>query len=226
MINFVRSYLQEMTQTFLKIGNIMLIMSIVCFGCRTGNSGSRGNNPAGQPAAVSSPENGPYEAYSDSILVEKGTYTDGERTGLWTSWYPNGQIKAEGHYVDGVKNGMWVQWYDDGEVMWKGEWDMGKRIITHPGVNDAMLKFLGNQPQGNVMLRDSTYRLQIRIANIPTELLFVEVSSGKLVAGDAPDHFIYYPPKDSSVKIIVGYYPDPDFRDFRNLVTEFRFTIQ
>jgi len=40
---------------------------------------------------------------------------DGERDGLNTTWYENGQKRWEGTYKDGKKEGLFTNWYENGQ---------------------------------------------------------------------------------------------------------------
>jgi sulfatase modifying factor 1 len=54
------------------------------------------------------------EYYFSKYPESFGTYKDGKRDGLWTTWYDNGQKKDEGTYKDGKSIGKWTYWYEDG----------------------------------------------------------------------------------------------------------------
>jgi len=168
---------------------------------------------------------GLWEVYKDSILISKGSYVDGEPDGPWTYLYENGQLKEEGNFDQGMKNGMWVEWYSDGGLMWKGEWKDGKR---HVGYADAKAEvtFIGQDLQDNVLTHENTYRLRIRITNIPVNNLFVDVNSGSITREAESDHFILNTPSDTILTMTIGYMPDLKFKDFRNLVREIDFRIR
>ena len=199
-----------------------LIIIFILTGCKSGKPNSGDGNGSDKTELVQ--EDGTYKEYKDSALVARGKYENGKPEGLWTYWYTNGQMKAEGHYTNGLKNGMWIEWYDDGAIMWKGEWNMGSRTIQIPRL-DPELKFLGDTNEESVLKRDSVYNFQIRIPNIPAELLFIEGENGIIRSDKKPDRFICIPSAGTSMKIIVGYYPDTAFRDFRNLVREYEFRV-
>jgi hypothetical protein len=209
----------------MKCYHLILFSSLLIFvlltGCRSGNAPVGDGNESDRAASIR--EDDVYEEYMDSVLVARGKYEDGKPEGLWTYWYTNGEMKAEGHYKDGLKNGMWIEWYDDGMLMWKGEWNMGTRTIQEPP-GDAEIKFMGNREEGSLK-RDSVYHLRIRVPNIPAELLFIEGENGIIRPERKPDRFICIPSAGESMKIIVGYYPDTAFTDFRNLVGEYEFNI-
>ena len=44
----------------------------------------------------------------------EGFYKDGERDGLWTSWYENGQKSFEGTFKNKKRDGLWTSWYENG----------------------------------------------------------------------------------------------------------------
>ena len=54
--------------------------------------------------------------YSDSEQLEIRYHVkNGEREGLWTEWYKNGQKKLEGIYKVGKREGLWASWYENGQ---------------------------------------------------------------------------------------------------------------
>jgi hypothetical protein len=166
-----------------------------------------------------------WKIYEDSILISKGAYVDDLREGPWTSWYISGQKKEEGNYKKGIKEGMWIEWYPDGEIMWKGEWINGTREIGHPE-NQLKVTILGINPDDNILVADSTYRINIRILNIPADNIFVEVSNGQITKEAKSDLFILKTTSDSMLTMAIGYIPDLNFKDFRNLVSEIDFELR
>ncbi len=65
--------------------------------------------------------------YENGQKVEEGTYKDGERDGLWTKWYENGQKVEEGTYKDGERDGLWTKWYENGQKVEEGTYKDGER---------------------------------------------------------------------------------------------------
>jgi antitoxin component YwqK of YwqJK toxin-antitoxin module len=49
-------------------------------------------------------------------LLQKGTFVDGEKTGLWERWSPEGNLIDRGHREDGKKTGEWQYFAADGSV--------------------------------------------------------------------------------------------------------------
>ncbi len=168
---------------------------------------------------------GPWKIYTDSILISEGSYVDGEPDGLWTYLYENGQMKEEGNFDQGVKNGMWVEWYSDGGLMWKGEWKDGKRHVGYANAKAEVTFITGQDLQDSVLTHENLYRLRIRITNIPVGNLFVEVDNGSITREAESDHFILNTSSNKILTMTIGYMPDLEFKDFRNLVREIDFRI-
>jgi hypothetical protein len=203
----------------------LLLAGFTNNGCRPDRSGSVESEVVLNQLNRSGMKQGPWEIYSDSILVAKGHYTNGTQEGLWTYYYKNGHMKEEGHYRNGIKEGMWVEWYPDGDIMWKGEWVNGTRNIGKIEA-DPRITFLGSGGASELLTMDSVYDIQIRIPNIPTSHLFVEVDHGTIASVNHTDHFILHTSEDSSLTLAVGYIPDLQFPDFRNLVQEYQFNLK
>ncbi len=204
---------------------LLFVSGIISTGCKTMHSDESVFNGEINQFDRSGNKQGPWKIYEDSVLIAQGIYIKGTPDGLWTYWYPNGQLKEEGRYDHGIKTGMWVEWYEDGECMWKGEWENSKRQVAYPDAK-AEIRFIGKTPGDNILTHDSTYYLNIRIQNIPVKLLFVETNSGSISRQEESDIFILNTSSDTSLTLSVGYIPDLDFKDFRNLVREFEFKIR
>jgi antitoxin component YwqK of YwqJK toxin-antitoxin module len=200
---------------------MLYIMGVLSFGCTSCNQNSKGINQVDNAGM----KQGKWEIYSDTVLVARGTYVDGKQDGLWTFWYKNGQMKEEGRYSKGVKNGMWVEWYRDGDIMWKGEWENGSRQIKSRGAK-AEITIIGQDHLNHVLAVNSLYRLRIRIQNVPASNLFVEVSNGEITREENTGLYLLRTSSDSMFTMAIGYVPDLNFMDFRNLVSEVDFTLR
>ncbi len=212
---------------------ILILLVMISPACKTGHrtrAALNGKESIGEinQADSSGLKQGLWKIYEGDVLIAEGTYLGGEPDGLWTYWYENGQKKEEGNYARGMKNGIWVEWYQDGAVMWKGEWENGERQIVSPSetAENTFISFVGRQPQDNILIRDSTYYLRIRIMNIPVTHLFVETDKGSIAKGPEPDLFILQPSTDTVLTLAIGYLRDIEFPDFRNLVREIDFIVR
>jgi hypothetical protein len=210
----------------LRIYTFLLVsLLVLSSGCTSGGSEGKGDPVELNQVNGSGKREGPWEILSGDVMVARGSYVNGKPDGLWTRWYPSGQMKEEGHYIKGIKSGMWVEWYEDGVVMWKGEWKDGIRQIEYQGAK-AEVTLPGMEHMNGVLAPDSVYHVRIRIPNIPASNLFVEVSSGGISRENDSDLFILNTPGDSVITLAVGYIPDLKFRDFRNLVSEIEYQLR
>ena len=66
--------------------------------------------------------------YDDSTKRQEGSYKNGERTGLWTYWYPNGNKWSQGVYENGIENGLKTTWYENGQKYYEGNLKDGNRV--------------------------------------------------------------------------------------------------
>lgn len=216
--------LNKMKSIYFILGNLLLIC-LISVGFNSCNRSDTSNNRRVTGNTTFLHQDSLHFEYVDSVMVARGKYIEDKPEGLWTYWYPNGQMKAEGNYANGLKNGMWVEWYDDGMLMWKGEWDMGIQKIRKPR-RKAEISFIGSKEENPVLESDSVYHLQVRIPNMPAEYLYVEAENGSIKQEALPDQFLCIPGQGPSMKIMVGYYVDTVYSDFRNLVSVHEFSIR
>jgi hypothetical protein len=216
---------RKRTYSFRLILHTLFILGMISTGCKSKHPD--GSEFIGEINQIdgSGKKQGPWKIYTDSILISEGSYVDGEPDGLWTYLYENGQMKEEGNFGQGVKNGMWVEWYSDGGLMWKGEWKDGERHVAYADAK-AEVTFISQDLQDSVLTHENTYRLRIRITNIPVSNLFVEVNNGSITREAEFDHFILNTSSDKILTMTIGYMPDLEFKDFRNLVREIDFRIR
>ncbi len=204
---------------------VVWVILIIMLGCRGGNNPYRIFKKEINQYDKQGNKQGLWEIYSDSVLVAKGSYSDNQEDGLWMFWYENGQKKKEGNFIKGQQTGIWVEWYNDGGLMWKGTYENGKRIIMYEGEKPD-ITFIGLESEDPVLHPDSSYRIRIRIPNIPSDHLFIEVENGEIERGEENDLFILHTGIDSILILAVGYIQDMEFKDFRNLVEEIPYIIR
>ncbi len=76
---------------------------------------------------------GDYLTFMDTtdIILEKGTYKNGLKHGLWKLFYPdNGQVQIEYNYSDGLEDGDYYNYSTEGDVITEGKFVKGKRTGT------------------------------------------------------------------------------------------------
>ncbi len=59
-----------------------------------------------------------------------GTYRNGKRHGVWSSWYKDGSLKSELRYEKGQRHGFYKTWYKNGQLRYEGQYRHGKRSGT------------------------------------------------------------------------------------------------
>jgi antitoxin component YwqK of YwqJK toxin-antitoxin module len=67
-------------------------------------------------------------AYSSDAKVEEGRYKDGQKTGIWIAYFPNGNKKSEFTYVNNRPNGHAIVYNDNGKKAEEGTW-VGTRWV-------------------------------------------------------------------------------------------------
>lgn len=71
--------------------------------------------------------------YRDGEIRERGRYRDGRRTGVWSQFHRNGQIHSRGERSwngetgAAERGGEWVFWYQNGVVESRGRFERGLR---------------------------------------------------------------------------------------------------
>lgn len=72
-----------------------------------------------------------YEKFKDVPFngtvsgIQNGELRYGQREGLWTFYYPNGQLEKKGVYNYGEKEGIWLNYWHNGQLFRKGEYKGG-----------------------------------------------------------------------------------------------------
>lgn len=209
---------------------IFLIIAFLTFGCRD-HQASRDQGLAGpnQQDKLNFTDNnglkqGPWEIYKNDMLIAKGNYEDNKEEGIWVYWHENGNKKAEGNFKDGKKIGLWVEWYDDDVLMWKGTWKNGKRVIHYEG-DKPIVRFLDQEIDDHQLIADTEYRVQIRIPGIPVDHQFIEVINGEINKTEYLDQYILKTGKKPEFTLVIGYFPDKNLPDYRNLIEKQIYTV-
>ena len=73
-------------------------------------------------------KNGPIKVYyNDGKLKAQGSLINGEKAGVWTSYYPNGAMWSRTAYFDGLASGASVTYYKNGSIQYTGDYVKGNR---------------------------------------------------------------------------------------------------
>ncbi len=60
--------------------------------------------------------------YVPVAKVEEGMFNMGRKTGVWTKYFPKGNIKSKINYVNGKAQGDFITYYENGQTEEKGNW--------------------------------------------------------------------------------------------------------
>lgn len=73
------------------------------------------------PKNEASVQNGEYiERYDNGVIKFRGMMKDGQRDGLWKSWYEDGGKWSETTFSAGKKSGSTTTWYESGQMRYTG----------------------------------------------------------------------------------------------------------
>ncbi|RYD77263.1 MAG: TonB family protein [Sphingobacteriales bacterium] len=70
--------------------------------------------------------NGAYVEYQGSKVSLSGFYASGNKTGVWTRNYPEGQLMESETYTANILNGPFTSYYPTGKIMEEGNYTRGK----------------------------------------------------------------------------------------------------
>jgi antitoxin component YwqK of YwqJK toxin-antitoxin module len=64
----------------------------------------------------------PGTCYKDNQKIEEGTYLNNRKTGSWTEYYCNGNLKNQLTFIDGHVNGEACMYHENGALSETGTW--------------------------------------------------------------------------------------------------------
>lgn len=73
-------------------------------------------------------QNGKYTGYSEGQKVEEGDYLNNKKVGVWTKYYPNGNVNHEITFTNNTPNGYAKFYYKDGTLQEEGMWQGSKWV--------------------------------------------------------------------------------------------------
>ena len=65
-----------------------------------------------------------------NITLEEGTLINGLRSGIWTSYYPNGKVQAIACYKEGKKIGKWRSYDSKGRLITEVRYKKGRMVYA------------------------------------------------------------------------------------------------
>jgi len=105
--------------TALVVASFFMCSNVVL--AQTSGSGGRQVFEDGHHKVMASTKRG-LRGYSTDAVYEEGPYLNNRRSGMWKTYYSNGNLKSEITYNLGRKNGPYVLYYEDGTEMERGNW--------------------------------------------------------------------------------------------------------
>jgi uncharacterized protein len=66
--------------------------------------------------------------YNNRGVIEKGTYFDGMKIGLWRIWFANGNLAFEMEYDQDLYNGKYVAYWENGKTRISGKYVTGIQV--------------------------------------------------------------------------------------------------
>ena len=65
-----------------------------------------------------------------NVTLEEGTFINGLRSGIWTSYYSNGKVQAIAYYKQGKKIGKWRSYDNKGRLLTEIRYKKGKIVYA------------------------------------------------------------------------------------------------
>lgn len=94
--------------------------------------------------------------YENHDLLEKGTFKNGVKQGVWYLWHPNGNISEKLRYNnDGLLHGYYAMLDDSGDLITKGIYNKGKK---HGKWIDYQENDTLRYSKGKLLIKDSLIR--------------------------------------------------------------------
>lgn len=96
---------------------------------------------------------GPYTRTASGRKAEEGTYLDGKRTGIWTTYWDSGSHKESTTFVADKSEGPFVRWYESGQMAERGTY-AGEALAglvekwTESGVQVERGTYVAGKPDG------------------------------------------------------------------------------
>lgn len=66
--------------------------------------------------------------YPESAKVEEGLYVDNKKTGVWTEYFPNGNLKSKITFENNRANGYMIMYNENGKIREEGTWKAGRWV--------------------------------------------------------------------------------------------------
>jgi hypothetical protein len=125
--------------------------------------------------------------YTDAQIVEQGNYDHGKKSGVWTTFYPEGSKKDELTLVNGKPNGPAISYYSNGKTKEKRNWNGPKtrgELIIYDEKGNVTYKGMFNENGKPVNIEhytDGVKSSENKRINDSTEVVTEFDKSGKII---------------------------------------------
>lgn len=119
-----------MTVTAMLRSSCFVLMLALSQGCTPPNAGTPASTPAADTTASTSPApaNGPQVIHTKDGGRMEGELIEGERTGPWTSYFPDGSVRSRVTYRNGKEEGPTEVFHTNGMPYYTGQYHQGLTV--------------------------------------------------------------------------------------------------
>ena len=114
---------------------------------------------------------GIYQLYDNNILIEEGNYVRGYKTGIWSKYFPNHDLKEKVAYVLGKMDGPIIAYWDNKQLKKEGTYKLGTKVsIWKMFLNDGQLILDENYDTNGQLIKSAYFDATGNKANFPVIL--------------------------------------------------------
>lgn len=99
----------------------------------------------------------------DKTLLEKGTYHQGLKDGIWYSWHENGALKSISSYQEGLLSGPFLYFDRQGKIVQTGAYRKGKPHATWISYDGAVKTGEKKYKKGALLEKDTLQRKAVEL---------------------------------------------------------------
>ena len=110
--------------------------------------------------------------YDNGQLRYKGSYKDDKQDGIWEYYFSNGQLSFKGSYKDDLKDGIWEEYYINGNLEFKGLYKDDELVKILPLYESKTPSFLLKEEMTLIRegkIEDYVNNILSKVKNLPYE---------------------------------------------------------
>ena len=117
----------------LKLWIIIPVLALLSCGGNVGEAPAKQKEATSLPAMAPTQQeaiiNGPDKVYdTDGRLQMEGDRKNGQRQGVWTSYFPNGRVQSRNEYREGKLQGLSTVFRESGNLYYTGQHKNDKQV--------------------------------------------------------------------------------------------------